>query len=298
MTRSLLSRAAVAGVVAALAGAATAQDSRPALLAPQAQKINEYITKGWADAGIKKPAPVTNDHEFLRRAFIDLVGRIATPEEVVDFELDKSPQKRVRLVQRLLHHEKYQPKDRNSKAVTVDGKKTLTFDYTNEYAEHWGNLWTVWLMTRTGHPLYREQMRTWLEIQFSKNVRHDEFVRKLITATGKTNDNGAVNFVVHHLGEAIPPTGGPQEKDEKRYPFGKFDAVPVASRVTKLFLGLQTQCTQCHDHPFNKEWVQADFWGVNGFFRQTVRSATPSMAPVQRNKMDNPSRSPSPTRPG
>ena len=46
--------------------------------------------------------------------------------------------------------------------------------------------------------------------------------------------------------------------------------------MTRLFLGLQTQCTQCHDHPFNKEWVQSDFWGVNAFFRQTVRSANPT----------------------
>jgi hypothetical protein len=43
-----------------------------------------------------------------------------------------------------------------------------------------------------------------------------------------------------------------------------------------LFLGLQTQCTQCHDHPFNSEWVQSDFWGVNAFFRQTTRSGTPT----------------------
>jgi hypothetical protein len=55
---------------------------------------------------------------------------------------------------------------------------------------------------------------------------------------------------------------------------GKFDAVPITSRVTKLFLGIQSQCTQCHDHPFNKEYIQSDFWGVNGFFRQTERSGT------------------------
>ena len=48
--------------------------------------------------------------------------------------------------------------------------------------------------------------------------------------------------------------------------------------MTRLFLGLQTQCTQCHDHPFNKEWVQSDFWGVNAFFRQTLRDRTPTPA--------------------
>ena len=52
---------------------------------------------------------------------------------------------------------------------------------------------------------------------------------------------------------------------------GKFDAVPITSWVTKLFLGIQSQCVQCHNHPFNKEYVQGDFWGVNAFFRQTER---------------------------
>ena len=49
---------------------------------------------------------------------------------------------------------------------------------------------------------------------------------------------------------------------------GKFDAVPITSRVTRLFLGIQTNCIQCHDHPFNPEWKQDNFWGVNAFFRQ------------------------------
>ena len=78
-------------------------------------------------------------------------------------------------------------------------------------------------------------------------------VEKLITAKGKTNDNGAVNFVLQHLGEAVPQAE--QERD------GKFDMVPITSRTTRLFLGLQTQCVQCHDHPFNPDWKQSNFWG-------------------------------------
>src|SRR5437660_8735528 len=45
--------------------------------------------------------------------------------------------------------------------------------------------------------------------------------------------------------------------------------VPLTIRTTRLFLGLRTQCTQCHDHPFNDEWRQSHFWGINAFFRQT-----------------------------
>jgi hypothetical protein len=35
-----------------------------------------------------------------------------------------------------------------------------------------------------------------------------------------------------------------------------------------LFLGLQVQCTQCHNHPFN-DWKQQKYWELNAFFRQT-----------------------------
>ena len=38
--------------------------------------------------------------------------------------------------------------------------------------------------------------------------------------------------------------------------------------TAKIFLGLQVQCTQCHNHPFN-EWKQQKFWELNAFFRQT-----------------------------
>ncbi len=249
------------------------------------QAINHYIAAGWEKAGIKKPAAACTDSEFLRRACLDLLGRIATVEEVLDFEQDKAKDKRGRLIKRLLYGVPQMKDgkpvlDKEGKAVAgayipkVDGKpvkengKDVSFDYPAEFAEHWANMWTVWLMSRTGHPAYRGYIQAWLWQQFYDNRPYHEIVRDLITATGDTNKNGAANFVVAHLGDAVP------QNEQKEY--GIHDAVPITSRVTRLFLGLQTQCTQCHDHPFNKEWVQSDFWGVNAFFRQTKRSATPT----------------------
>ncbi|MFO0806164.1 MAG: DUF1553 domain-containing protein [Gemmataceae bacterium] len=277
-------------------------------LSPQAQKINELIKKGYEAGGIKKSAARATDQEYIRRVFIDLVGRIATPDEIADFEGDKgsSAEKRIRLVQRLLGSGEHKLKNKSGGVATFTKTagekgpaKPIVKYYAEEYAEHWANIWTVWLMTRTGHPDYRDQMNVWLEDYFSvtpsrPTISQKDLVTKLITATGRVGgakDVGAsgwtpkpeyaANFIVHHLGE--------REKDAaKLKEEGAFDAVPITSRVTKLFLGLQTQCTQCHDHPFNKEWVQSDFWGVNAFFRQTVRSATPSLAPGPNNqKMAN-----------
>jgi hypothetical protein len=46
------------------------------------------------------------------------------------------------------------------------------------------------------------------------------------------------------------------------------NAAQATAMTAKIFLGLQVQCTQCHNHPFN-EWKQQKFWEFNAFFRQT-----------------------------
>ena len=277
MIRSLL----LLGALCATAQTSAADDPKPtpppvptvpptAGISPQTQKINELIAKNWEAAGIKKPAERATDNEYMRRVFIDLVGRIPTVEEILDFEQDRAANKRVRLVQRLLNERKFTPKV-NGKAVTaVSGLAKLPIDYSAAYARNFAEIWSVWLLTRSGvDAIYREQLMMWLEDQLDNNAPYREFVTGLVTATGKSNENGAVHFVFRHLGDAIQADAKGQRVDLEE--FGKYDNVPVTSRVTKLFLGIQTQCTQCHDHPQAKEWLQADFWGVNAFFRQTEK---------------------------
>ncbi len=88
-------------------------------------------------------------------------------------------------------------------------------------------------------------LTSWLRKQFASDRPWNDVVRDLVAATGSNKDNGAVNYVLAHL---------------------EFDAVPLTSRTTRLFLGQQIQCTQCHDHPSN-DWKQLDFWGINAFFK-------------------------------
>jgi hypothetical protein len=113
-------------------------------------------------------------------------------------------------------------------------------------------------------------LRDWLESQFAHPDQHfDRTVSDLLTATGKTTENGAVNFVLAHLGERVP--------EDKVVEEGQFSMVPITSRTMRLFLGIQVQCAQCHDHPFNQQLKQEHFWGINAFFRQVERKGVPAM---------------------
>ncbi len=48
------------------------------------------------------PAPVADDAQFLRRVYLDLLGRIPSPEEARAFLADQSADKRARLIEQLL----------------------------------------------------------------------------------------------------------------------------------------------------------------------------------------------------
>jgi hypothetical protein len=145
---------------------------------------------------------------------------------------------------------------------------------SDEYPHHWANLWANWLLSRSGvfgRGMYHEWLTTWLEDQFSQNKPYASIVKSLLTATGDNNDTekggAATNFILAHVGENVPPA---QRSDE-----GHFQMVPLTSRVTRLFLGTQVQCAQCHDHPFYSNIKQEHFWGVNAFLRQVSRQGTP-----------------------
>jgi hypothetical protein len=209
------------------------------------QIINEKLEAGWNENKLK-PSARCDDYEFIRRASLDIVGRIAKPEEITVYMNDPQQTRRAKLIDRLLADE--------------------------EYPRHWANLWANWLLTRSGafgHGKYKEEMQVWLEDQFAENKPYDKLVTSLLTASGKNSENGAVNFILAHVGL---PTPKGKESDE-----GAFEMVPLTSRITRLFLGIQTQCTQCHDHPFDKHLGQQDFWGINAYLRQVERVGTPPM---------------------
>jgi Protein of unknown function (DUF1549)/Protein of unknown function (DUF1553) len=230
----------------------------------QVAYINQEIAEAWKQNKVQ-PSKRCTDWEFIRRATLDIIGRIPTLPEIERYMKDDELKRRSLLIDRLLYDPQYKSGEL--------------------YAQNFANLWTILLMTRTGsREVYREQMHDWLTRQFdpSGNDRSKDspaaaadwskIATELIGASGKTNNNGAVNFVLTHVGEVVKGNAGEG---------GTWDMVPVTSRTTRLFLGIRTQCVQCHDHPFNGEWNQEHFWGINAFFRQVK---TPDGRPVMMAK--------------
>ena len=212
--------------------------------------INTKLEESWKENKLT-PSENCTDYEFIRRASLDIVGRIAKPDEIATFMKDPPQYRRSLLVDRLLK--------------------------SPDYPRHWANVWTNWLLSRSGtfgRGTYHEQLTTWLEDQFAQNKNHGEIVKELITAKGKNTDNAAVNFILAHVGEMVPQA--------RRGEDGVFEMVPITSRITRVFLGIQTQCTQCHDHPFDANLRQEQFWGINAFLRQVNRNGTPPMPNMRR----------------
>ncbi len=227
--------AVVAGFAAALAAGAGRGESQHFGI-PQVRFINEQVEGGWADAALQPSADAT-DGEWCRRVHLDLIGRIPTTAELQQFVENTSPTKRAEVVGKLLGE-----------------------DYIDEYARNWTDVWTTVLIGRDveNQQVSRSGMRQYLRRAFSKNIPYDQFMEELVTATGANTNrqrvdgfNGATNFLSGKLVE-----------------MGVENAVQATAKTAQVFLGVQVQCTQCHNHPFNKG-KQNQFWELNAFFRQT-----------------------------
>jgi hypothetical protein len=233
--------------------------------------INEYLAKAWKDNKIQ-PAARCDDYEFIRRASLDIIGRIATLAELERYLRDPPETRRGLLLERLL----YDKEGGKEGSAAMRGNP--------DYVRNWATLWTNWMMTRTATDLHRRQLHRWLEDVFSaEDQSHKTMVTMLMTAKGKTNEAGEVNFILAHLGGMKPGASFAEG--------GAFDAVPITARSMRLFLGYQVQCAQCHDS-FVNDWKQKHFWGVNAFFLQVERVGQPQMQQSMQNVVlelrDNP----------
>lgn len=94
----------------------------------------------------------------------------------------------------------------------------------------------------------RHTFNDWMRDQFARNRPYDELVYDLVTATGNSDSNGAVGLVSSFA----------------------TSAADAAGKTSRFFLGVQIQCAQCHDHPYDKRIKKEDFGDFAAFFFTTT----------------------------
>lgn len=174
------------------------------------------------------PSDLCGDQAFLRRASLDTIGTLPTPDEVRAFAADKSPDKRARLIDRLLERP--------------------------EFVDYWTLQWADLLQNRKerDHDVRGSKgvraMHEWLRQQVQANRPWDELVRDLLTAKGSAADRPEIGYYLVNVGED-------READKSQ----------IVASVAQAFLGTRIGCAKCHNHPLER-YTQDDYYHFAAFF--------------------------------
>jgi hypothetical protein len=196
-----------------------------------AKRIDDLLSKRWAEAKIKPAAPA-DDAEFLRRVYLDLAGRIPSVAEARSFLQDKKADKRLRLVNQLLE--------------------------SPRYVTHASNLWRALLIPEASNnflvKLQQTAFEVWLKRRVAANTGYDQMVRDLLTVQVGTKSYNPIDLA-----------GGDQPSALAFYSAKEFQPETLAAGTARLFLGVSVECAQCHKHPF-ANWKQEQFWSFAAFY--------------------------------
>lgn len=130
--------------------------------------------------------------------------------------------------------------------TTPDKRVKLVDDLLSddEFGKHMADIWQALLLPRISdnRRVQTEPLTLWLEKHFNVNTGWDQITKELLTSTGPQDENGSITYFISNA-----------------------SVDKMTDSVSKLFLGVQLQCAQCHDHPF-VDWKQNDYWGLAAFF--------------------------------
>jgi hypothetical protein len=211
-----------------------------------ARRIDKRLEAHWK-ADRVQPAPLADDAEFLRRAYLDITGRIPRPADVHAFLADQSPDKRAKLIDGLLDDPRF--------------------------ATHFANVWRAALLPEIasdrGAGIFQAGFEAWLRQKLRAGVGYDKVVRELLTTP-----------IPREGEDAVPVLRDPNSANPIAF-FAVKEARPenLASAVTRIFLGIQLECAQCHDHPCG-EWKQEQFWAQAAFFAGMKQQGNGVFAPL------------------
>ena len=167
------------------------------------------------------PEPL-DDAAFARRVFLDVIGLLPPPRELEAFVNDPAPDKRARLVRRLL-------------------------DDRRAYADHWLTFWNDLLRNDYAGTGYidggRKQITGWLYRSLLDNKPYDQFVRELISPTPESE--GFIKGI----------------KWRGRVNASQVREIQFSQNVSQVFFGINMKCASCHDS-FIDRWKLDDAYGL------------------------------------
>lgn len=131
--------------------------------------IDQHVAAKWKKLNLF-PSVRCDDSTFLRRASLDVIGKLPTADDAREFLTSKAHDKRTRLIDSLLERR----------------------EYADYFALQWADLLRVNQETLGSKSAY--VFDSWLRQAFRDNMPYDQFVRELITAQGSSNHNNATNF--------------------------------------------------------------------------------------------------------
>ncbi len=143
---------------------------------------------------------------------------------------------------------------------TDPAKRTKVIDQllaSDEYAANWARYWRDVILLRATNMrarLVNDPFLDWMTDALKQNRHWDKIATDLLTATGDVRENGKTALFFAHEG----------------------DANEVAGEVSRIFMGIQIQCANCHNHPWDR-WKREQFHEIAAFFpRVTVRRTDPN----------------------
>jgi hypothetical protein len=148
--------------------------------------IDTMLAEALAESKVA-PAKLTSDEEFIRRAYLDVAGKLPSPEEVAAFAREKDPKKRAKLIDRLLDSD----------------------DYATNWARYWRDVIAYRATFEQRFLIHYETFEDWLAGQFRENRPWDEIARAMIAGAGsnRETETGHVVFQVAHQAQPVEVAG-------------------------------------------------------------------------------------------
>ena len=178
---------------------------------PAVNFVDEHVFKKLRTLRMN-PAGLCDDATFLRRAWLDLLGIVPTPEAVRAFSGDSAPLG-------------------SAESVAKRAKLADSLMQRGEFATFWALKWADLLKIeeRQLDSKGMEVFHGWIREAIAANKPLDQFARELVAARGSTYKNPPANWWRANR-----------------------DPVTRAENTARVFLGTQLNCAQCHNHPFER----------------------------------------------